>query len=40
MLWNGKKILVAGGSSGIGKEVSIRLASSGANVLILSRKYS
>ncbi len=39
MLWNEKLILVAGGSSGIGKEVSLRLASFGAKVLILSRKY-
>ena len=39
MLWNEKVILVAGGSSGIGKEVSLRLASFGAKVLILSRKY-
>ena len=39
MLWNEKKIIVAGGSSGIGKEVSLRLASLGAKVLILSRKY-
>ena len=38
MLWNEKKIIVAGGSSGIGKEVSIRLSSLGARVLILSRK--
>lgn len=36
--WSGKTVLVTGASAGIGKELSLQLANSGANVILAARR--